>query len=287
MELPWLLLSLNSTILNNFTFQIEKLVQVKQFTSVLILYENYSEFSKISVPKIIININKFPLRIENYKMLMIISIESLQLLDKVSDFVQKSLDTYLFLISQKLSPNEIFSKCFDLDLPNVVLFANGKLFLYCYKSPIEFFETSFNYILEKSWIDTYNDFNCSWVLELSSRRNKLGQYKDLHLHFTDRINAIINITTPLTRSQKPYLLAQLYGLNESHYSKIRYLEFLSVILISPIHSNKLNKNALYLTPFDRPTWAVIVFSIFYIAIIIGIISKYRTFNILMFTKNIL
>lgn len=259
--------------ISSITSEIEK----TNFSTILVFYEQQLPNIYTSIPNIIMKTSKIPFsneRSRNQETLTLLYLESIDVLDRVSDHFQYTLDSNILIISKKLTPEVVFLKCYQLDLPNIILYFNNTYFSYCFKYPIFIFKILKESIFKTLWYDRYMDQDCLWDMELSSRRKKFGQYKDLHFFFSRKVNAVLNITDPETRSEKPYLIAKNDGLNATLYSEVTNLEYLSIILVVPITFNHMNNDNISLVPFSKASWALILVSLLYFILAFGILSEY-------------
>lgn len=262
---------------SDFMFDLETIVNEQQFSSLLVVFYNKTVPTiKTTIPTIILSDSLVPFyneRGRNQQTITIVFLGTLEVLERISDHFQYALDTQLLIISEKLDPETLFNKCYELDLPNVILYYENSYFSYCFKYPINIFPISINYISKKSWFDKYIDFKCQWELEIMSRRNKLGELADLSIDFSQRLNSIIKLTNPLTMSEEPVIAADKSALNIGRYAETTNMHYLAVVLIQPISSIKIDKYSFFLIPFGKFTWSVILVSIFYIAVILTIFGK--------------
>lgn len=267
-----ILLILNSTKAEIFP-DLNKILLENNISSVLIFYEENLPEIKIEIPKIIFSINDLPFnheRSRNRNTFSIIYMESLYLLDRISDHFQYNLESNLLIVS-KILPEKIFKRCYELDFPNIILKYKNSFYSYCFKYPIYEFEISLNNFMKKKWYNQFLDYDCKWNLEITSRKGKPGSMESLISFISSRLNADLNITIPETMSNRSIVMADFKKVNESSYKISNLYIFNSIVLIIPVRS--YNLKLFYLKPFDIFTWIVFIGSIFYFAFILGILSK--------------
>lgn len=244
------------------------------FSTVVIFHENKSYLPQIrsTVPQIIIsNISIFN---RNENTLTVVLMETLNILESVAYFLHQQLNSKVLLIPTKnnISKTSIFEKCYNLDLPSVVLKINESYFSYCFKMPVNIYPIKKHQVFEKYWIKNYFIGNCTWEVEILSRSNKLWQFREVYKTYGERINAKVKVVNPETFSSKVNMVMSLENLNSSYYEVTNFLTFISLALIVPAQSETGDNFKLYIYPFDNYVWMTLGISTFYIGAVLSIVG---------------
>lgn len=216
-----LILLFSEALFQESLFNVLQTIEKNDNFTTLVVFRGSSipNFS-FPTPKLITskNFKKTPNHNENK--LTLVFMDSLDILDFVDFHLHDNLDSKILIISSyNLTPETIFQKCYSVDLPNVILKANESFFIYCFRNPITVFPISSKNIFKKPWME--NDFlnysSCQWDIEIISRSNTLGQYKELIKAYGDKLNGNLKIVTPEKQTLEANLVITSDNLNVSNY----------------------------------------------------------------------
>lgn len=243
-------------------------------STVVIVKSDEPSIFTTSYPQIIMAPSSMTDFMENYskRTLYLIYIEEIEVLDGMAFNLQKFLDSRILLISDKLQETSVFERCYNLNLPNVVLFSNWTFFSYCFTSPLKIFPVNQQDIFKSPWFLNFKNLGCECEIEIGSRNRQLGQFKEVFKAYSSLLNCAVKVVGPEEQSQKVNMVMVLDNLNSSHYETVSFLSYLYIVLIVPTKSEGASSDGLYTRPFDGYLWILLTVSCLYIGGILSVIG---------------
>lgn len=250
---------------------------LRKFPSDTLLYfgNNYIENLKPDVPRVLTN-KSMDLKLNNKEIISIVFLENIEMLETFSEYLQDNMySKVLILKSTNIANEEIFEKCFEKGLLNVVLIdSTNSITTYLpFSDDLKIHEVDPSNIFNNDFLNLHG-FKITFGGTLFNYMFSFANAQTVLIHVIDVLEKKFNIKIVTAQQKDPDILLGLHYKDEQiQAGKIsNFYEFENLDVMIPVKST-MNRYLYLVQPFNWKVWIVISLGVIYHSTLLKILVK--------------